>query len=38
VPEPGDHLGEQFEPVAPLVGDQDPQMLNFVLDHPGSFS
>jgi hypothetical protein len=34
VPEPGDNLGEQFEPVAPLVGNQNAQMLNLVLDHP----
>jgi hypothetical protein len=33
VPEPCDDLGEQFEPVATLVRDQDTQMPNLVLDH-----
>ena len=28
VPEPGDNLGEQLEPITPLVGDQDAQVLN----------
>jgi len=30
VPEPDHHLCEQLEPVAPLVRDQDPQMLEIV--------
>ena len=33
VPEPGDHLGEQLEPIAPLVRDQDTQMVNLILNH-----
>ena len=33
VPEAGDNLGEQLQPVTPLVGDQDTQVLNLVLDH-----
>ena len=31
VPEPGDDLGEQLKPVAPLVRDQDTQVLNVFL-------
>ena len=38
VPEARHYLGEQLEPVAPLVGDQDAQMLNLVLDHPPKVS
>jgi hypothetical protein len=34
VPEACDYLGEQLEPVASFVGDQDAQVLNLVLDHP----
>ena len=33
VAEPGDDLGEQFESVASLVGDQDPEMGDSVLGH-----
>jgi len=33
VPKPGDDLGEQLEPVTPLVRDQDTQMLNLILNH-----
>ena len=33
VTEPGDDLGEQLEPVAPLVGDQDAEVLDPVLGH-----
>jgi len=34
VPEARDDLGEQLEPVTPLVRDEDTQMLNLVLNHP----
>ncbi len=33
VAEPGHNLGEQLEPVAPLVRDQDAKMLALVLEH-----
>ena len=33
VAEPGDDLGEQLEPVAPLVRDQDAEVLTLVLEH-----
>jgi hypothetical protein len=33
MPEPGDDLGEQLETVAPLVRDQDPQVLNLALNN-----
>ena len=33
VPEPGDDLGEQCEPVVSLVGDQDAEVLDSVLSH-----
>jgi hypothetical protein len=36
MPEPGHNLSEQLKPVAPFVGNQDPQPLNLVLDHPAS--
>ncbi len=32
VPEPDDDLGEQLEPVAPLVRDQDAEMANVILE------
>lgn len=35
VPEPGDDLSEQLKPVAPLVRNQDSQLLNLVLNQPG---
>jgi hypothetical protein len=36
MPEPGYNLSEQLKPVAPFVGNQDPQPLNLVLNHPAS--
>ena len=33
MPEPGDDLGEQLEPIASLVRDQDTKMLSLVLNH-----
>ena len=35
-PSPDNDLGEQLEPVALLVRDQDPQMLEIAPDHSGS--
>ena len=33
VPEPGDDLGEQLQPVPPLVRDQDTQVRDLVHSH-----